>query len=128
MDASAILCNPDLLSKMLTESQSMLIAQMDPLSLSWLKKSLVKRMMELADLQQPDISVGKTYPRDYRAKHASAKRKRARSSQSSTLSNYEPMPTIYEESDSDLASIQSTIHRFGGLHLSPSNNTLTTAA
>ncbi|CAD5232635.1 unnamed protein product [Bursaphelenchus xylophilus] len=89
------------------------------------KRKLLTKLFRVLTLK--DISVGKTYPRDYRAKHASAKRKRARHSQSSTLSNYEPMPTILEESDSELASVQSTVHRFSGLHVSPSNNTLTAA-
>lgn len=64
-------------------------------------------MFQIADVTG---SGNKTYPRDYRAKHASAKRRRARSSQSSGLSNFEPMlSTIIEETESDLAS-QSTIH------------------
>jgi hypothetical protein len=43
-------------------------------------------------------------------------RKRTRSSQSSTISNYEPMPTITEENESDVDSLHSTIHRLNGTH------------
>ncbi|KAH7701751.1 hypothetical protein AAVH_31111, partial [Aphelenchoides avenae] len=45
-------------------------------------------------------------------------RKRSRSSQSSALSNYEPMPTILEETESelDLESLHPTVHAWSNSH------------
>ncbi|KAI6190245.1 hypothetical protein M3Y97_00096200 [Aphelenchoides bicaudatus] len=81
----------------------------NPISLSGLmKRKLFTKLFRVLTLK--DVTGSKTYPRDYRARHQSAKRKRARSSQSSGLSNFEPMPTIFEETESDLASVQTTIH------------------
>ncbi|KAI6237395.1 hypothetical protein M3Y95_00260500 [Aphelenchoides besseyi] len=77
-----------------------------------MKRKLFTKLFSVLTLKDITGSA-KTYPRDYRARHASAKRKRARSSQSSTLSNYEPMlPTIIEEAEPecDFSSCQSTIH------------------
>jgi hypothetical protein len=80
------------------------------ISLREMKRKLFTKLFRVLTLK--DITSGnKTYPRDFRAKHASAKRKRARSSQSSGLSHFEPLPTIVEEEECDLASLQSTIHQ-----------------
>ncbi|KAI6207244.1 hypothetical protein M3Y99_01855500 [Aphelenchoides fujianensis] len=88
------------------------LAKPQPTSFRDMKRKLFSKLFRVLTLKDVTGN-GKISPRDYRSRHLSAKRKRARSSQSSALSNYEPcLATIFEddEPECDLASCQSTLH------------------